>query len=67
MRSMGVEELEVKFLGINDKGKYQLSRKAVLEDKHGGGRKKKEAKEPVPSMSDDEIDIIAQAIEGVSD
>ena len=67
MRAMGVEELEVKYLGINDKGKYQLSRKAVLDDKIGGGGQQREAKETIPKMSDDEIDVIAKAIDGVSD
>lgn len=71
MRAMDVEELEVKFLGINDKGKYQLSRKAVLEDKFGGGKKSQPKKDPpsapVQKMSADEIDVIAAAIEGVSD
>lgn len=71
MRAMDVEELEIKFLGINDKGKYQLSRKAVLEDKFGGGNKSQPKKDPpsapVQKMSADEIDVIAAAIEGVSD
>ena len=67
IRAMNTETLEVKFLGKNDKGKYQLSRKAALEEKHGGGSKPDEPKTPPPAMSKDEIDVIAQAIEGVSD
>ena len=35
VRSMNVEELTVKYIGM-DKGKIQLSRKAVLEERKGG-------------------------------
>jgi polyribonucleotide nucleotidyltransferase len=67
MNSMGVEELEVKYLGKNAKGQLQLSRKAVLEEKKFGNKdgngKKNEA--PVPQMSKEEIDVIASAIEGI--
>jgi polyribonucleotide nucleotidyltransferase len=70
MKSMGVEEMEVMYQGLSDKGKHQLSRKAVLEEKYGGGKKRlqKEASELPTSqpMSDDEVDVIAQAIEGIS-
>lgn len=67
MRSMGVDELTVKYLG-KDKGKLQLSRKAVLEEKAGTGGKNSDGppKEP-PKMSSDEVDVIAQAIEGISE
>lgn len=61
VNSMGVEELEVKYLGKNNKGKLQLSRKAVMEDKKNG----KKPKVPKVEMSDAEIDVIAQAIEGI--
>ena len=38
--SLNTEELEVKVLGRTDKGKLQLSRKAVLEDRGVGGGNK---------------------------
>jgi polyribonucleotide nucleotidyltransferase len=69
MKSMGAEELEVMYQGLSDKGKHQLSRKAVLEEKYGKKRQQKETSKmsDEPSkMSDDEIDVIAQAIEGIS-
>lgn len=63
MNSMGIEEMEVKYLGKNAKGKLQLSRKAVLEDKKNGIKAKKP--EPAVEMSAEEVDVIAQAIEGI--
>lgn len=61
MNSLGIEEMEVKFLGMNKKGQVQLSRKAVMEDKRANrGPKVKKTK-----MSDEEVDVIAQAIEGI--
>lgn len=74
MRSMGVEELTVKYLG-KENGKVQLSRKAVLEEKNGKApptskprRTKNESTEPQPvEMSNAEVDIIAQAIDGLSE
>jgi hypothetical protein len=67
MKSMGVEVLTVKFLGM-DKGKVQLSRKAVLDDKYGKGPRSDDmSSDPPAAMSDDEIDIIAQAIAAVKD
>merc|ERR1712161_19461 len=42
MNSLGYTELEFKYLGKNQKGKLQLSRKAVLEEKQQGGEPKKE-------------------------
>eukprot|EP00980_Cylindrotheca_fusiformis_P014950 scaffold4095_cov117-Cylindrotheca_fusiformis.AAC.7 len=64
VKSMNVEQLEVIYLGMNDKGKRQLSRKQVLEAKYNGNAKTEAKKEPT-QMSDDELDIIAKAIEGV--
>jgi len=66
MKSLGVEELEVKLLGINDKGQLMLSRKAVLE---GTTVKGVIANDPLPksTMSDEEVDAIAQAIEGLNE
>jgi polyribonucleotide nucleotidyltransferase len=61
MNSIGIEEMEVKYLGKNNKGKLQLSRKAVLEDKRGN----KGPKVKKTEMSTEEIDVIAQAIDGI--
>ena len=63
MNSLGLEEIEVKYLGKNDRGKLQLSRKAVLEEKRDKGKKK----EPATVMSPEEVDVIAQAIEGIQE
>jgi polyribonucleotide nucleotidyltransferase len=69
MNSLGIEEMEVKYLGKNNKGQLQLSRKAVLEEKKDGkgskDRKKDSNDIPNTEMSDEEIDVIAQAIEGI--
>ena len=62
VNSMGVQEFDVKYVGKNAKGQLQLSRKSVLEDKKNGGPKKPE---PKPEMSAAEVDVIAQAIEGI--
>jgi len=68
MKSMNVEELEVMYLGINDSGKRQLSRKAVLEGKDGKMPRKSTSPPPPPAaMSEDELDIIARAIEAIKD
>lgn len=61
MNSLGIEEMEVKYIGKNKKGQLQLSRKIVLEERRGGRGKKV----PKTEMSDEEIDVIAQAIEGI--
>jgi polyribonucleotide nucleotidyltransferase len=66
MRSMDVEELKVKYLG-KERGKVKLSRKAVLEESYGGNASAAPSPAPVPSMSSEEVDVIAQAIEGVKD
>jgi polyribonucleotide nucleotidyltransferase len=71
VKSLGVEELEVIYQGKSDKGKVQLSRKAVMElragikpgDKPPAPPKRVEAP-PAPIMSEDELDVIAKAIEG---
>ena len=67
MKAMNTETLEVKYLGVNDKGKYQLSRKAVLEERFSGKKPEGAPPTPPPTMSKAEMDVIAQAIEGVSD
>jgi len=69
MNSLGIEEMEVKYLGKNERGKLQLSRKAVLEDKkatNGSGRNAKEKNlEEAGKLTQEEVDVIAQAIEGL--
>lgn len=80
INSLGTDELEVKYLGINEKGQHRLSRRAVLEDRLGlpsrtldnknGGKappRKETASPPQSSMSKDEVDVIAAAIEDVQD
>jgi polyribonucleotide nucleotidyltransferase len=78
VNSLGVTELEVKYLGKNDKGKYQLSRKAVIEERRGSRGKpaavgaekeirKSHASDQQIDMSQDEIDVITSAIEGLRD
>lgn len=72
IRSMNVEELTVKYIGV-EKGKIQLSRKAVLEEQYGKSEKKStltkdtNSSNTIVSMSKDEVDVIAQAIEGLQD
>jgi len=70
---MGVEELEVKLLAINERGQLQLSRKAVLQERKSKSSSSKSKSTstskstPNSSMSNAEVDVIAKAIEGVSD
>jgi hypothetical protein len=75
MKSMGVEELTVKYLGM-DRGKIKLSRKAILDEKYGNNKDTSSidtqngtpnGEEKDPSMSKEEIDAIAQAVEGIQD
>lgn len=71
VKSMNVEELEVVYLGINNAGKRQLSRKAVLEAKNGKSSPAKAdpstSSTPPAAMSEEELDVIARAIEGIQD
>jgi len=73
LNSIGEEELEVQYIGKNAKGKYQLSRKKVLEERKNAGKKKqppavkREVKPAGDNMSQAEVDVIAKAIEGLSD
>lgn len=78
INSLNTEELEVKYLGINDKGQHRLSRRAVLEDRLGLPPRSMDKKNgdrgpprteapPQSSMSKDEVDVIAAAIEDVQD
>jgi polyribonucleotide nucleotidyltransferase len=71
MKSMGVEELQVQYMGIRSDGKHQLSRKAVLEGRNGkssppnGESVPSPAPAPLVEMSVEELDVIVHAIEGV--
>ena len=74
VRSMNTETIQVMYQGKNKQGKHQLSRKAVLESKgvkaRGGGGGQQERRSapapPQPEMSQEEVDVIAQAIENAS-
>jgi polyribonucleotide nucleotidyltransferase len=74
MKSMGVEELTVKYLGM-EKGKAKLSRKAVLEEQFGSKAQSESLSSPVngdvtpplEAMSQKEAEVIAQAIEAIQD
>jgi polyribonucleotide nucleotidyltransferase len=65
--SLGVDELEVKLMGINEKGQLRLSRKAVLEGTEVVLVEVATLTPTLPSMSSDEISVIAQAIEGLNE
>jgi len=71
VNSMGVEILDVKYIGKNAKGKFQLSRKQFLEERKNGGQKQPQAKKEPTSGGDDmpkaEVDVIEKAIEGLKD
>jgi len=67
INSLNLNEFEVKFIGLNQKGQLQLSRKAVLEELRGKPRttqRPKMSREPMPQA---EIDVIAEAIQGVKE
>lgn len=76
VKSLNTEQFEVKYLGISDAGKRQLSRKDALEG-NGGGKSKRPptsrngqenaSSPPETSMSEDELDVIAQAIQGIQE
>ena len=58
MKSMGAEELEVMYMGVKSNGKIELSRKAVLEQRAGKGKKRPPQEEqpaapPAPEMSEE--------------
>jgi polyribonucleotide nucleotidyltransferase len=83
VKAMNTEELEVMYVGLTDAGKVQLSRKKVLESrgagKSNGSRgpprnrhvgKPEAGSSSAPSeseMSEEELGVIAQAIEGVQE
>ena len=68
---MRSEEMEVKVIGFNDKGKLQLSRKAVILDRKNGVKVEQVDTAKISGngagMSQEESDVIAQAIEGILD
>jgi polyribonucleotide nucleotidyltransferase len=72
VKSLGVEDFDVVYLGVNNAGKRQLSRKQAL-DKPPNSRKtstangKAESDSTESAMTEDELAVIAQAIEGVQD
>ena len=67
VRGMNSEQIEVKYLGVNDRGQLRLSRKAVLEERDSG-RPRSEFRKPIEnSMTAEELDVIAKAIEGVKE
>jgi polyribonucleotide nucleotidyltransferase len=69
VKSLGVDTLKVRFLGINEKGQLRLSRKDVQEDPDGTrfqAVKLNSSTSPDMTMPEDEVDIIAKAIEGLS-
>jgi polyribonucleotide nucleotidyltransferase len=82
VKSLNTEQFEVKYLGVSDAGKRQLSRKDALEDRRGGnggkstrplnrnGKAIENSQSSSPSdssMSEDELDVIAQAIQGIQE
>jgi len=67
VNSMGVEELEVKYIGKNAKGKFQLSRKQFLEEKRNPPKTKKQTPSGGDDMTSAEVDVIEKAIEGLKD
>lgn len=69
VKSLNIEEMEVVYMGLNDRGKRQLSRKAAMGGGEGNSRPKRPSSpESAPAaMSDEELDVIAKAIEGVQD
>jgi polyribonucleotide nucleotidyltransferase len=81
VKSLNTEQLEVKYLGVSDSGKRQLSRKDALEERGGGigekysrpptrnGKAKENSPSSPPesSMSEVELDVIAQAIQGIQE
>mmetsp|Transcript_19311 Transcript_19311/g.44905 ORF Transcript_19311/g.44905 Transcript_19311/m.44905 type:complete len:859 (-) Transcript_19311:93-2669(-) len=67
VKAMKTEEFDVVYMGLNKAGKRSLSRKAVLGKKRrtNGEQSNKQKSEPASIMSEEELDVIAKAIEGV--
>ena len=66
VKAMRTEEFDVVYQGLNKNGKRSLSRKQALDKKHGNNGESSK-KEPPQVMSEQELDVIAQAIEAVQD
>ena len=75
VHSMGVDELKVKYLGKNERGQLQLSRKQTLSDGGGGGggrgggvgwerNEPRGSPEPKAEMTPEEEAVIEAAIFG---
>jgi polyribonucleotide nucleotidyltransferase len=74
VRSMNVEKLTVKYLGV-EKGKIRLSRKILLDEQYGvlstsssdnrAGVSNDTNGQIPAAMSQEEIDVIAEAIQGI--
>jgi len=67
VNNLNLDEFEVKFTGLNQKGQLQLSRKAAIQESRGGPRtaqRPQMSREPMPQA---EVDVIAQAIQGVKE
>jgi polyribonucleotide nucleotidyltransferase len=68
IRSLGVEEIEVVYEGLGENGKVKLSRRKALEANFANSRRAVDPPEDSstpPAMSEDELDVIARAIEGI--
>jgi len=72
VKSLNIEEMEVVYMGVNDKGKRSLSRKEALSGGSANGSAPRKpdppaADPPAKAMSEEEVDIIAKAIETLGD
>mmetsp|Transcript_24398 Transcript_24398/g.57830 ORF Transcript_24398/g.57830 Transcript_24398/m.57830 type:complete len:859 (+) Transcript_24398:83-2659(+) len=72
VKSLGVEEFDVVYLGVNNAGKRQLSRKQAFDkpknsSKTPAANGKAKSDSTDSAMTEDELAVIAQAIEGVQD
>lgn len=67
VKAMKTEEFDVVYMGLNKAGKRSLSRKATLGRRPGSTTNGEQKSEPASVMSDQELDVIAKAIEAVQD
>jgi polyribonucleotide nucleotidyltransferase len=67
VRGMNSEQIEVKYLGVNERGQLRLSRKAVLEERDTGRPRMDSRRGADTAMTAEELDVIAKAIEGVTE
>ena len=67
VKAMKTEEFDVVYMGLNKTGKRSLSRKAALGKKRRTNGEQSNNENPAPAsiMSEEELDVIAKAIEGV--